>query len=63
MGDNMLSKIDLRDFFEINQGLYNEPASPSQMALLQALASAMEQAAKSKGPHCQGLVHDRDAIH
>lgn len=41
----MLSKVDLRDFFEINQGLYNEPVGPGQMALLQALTQAMDQAA------------------
>ena len=41
----MLSKVDLRDFFEINQGLYNEPVGPGQMALIQALTQAMDQAA------------------
>ena len=41
----MLSKVDLRDFFEINQGLYDEPVAAGQMALIQALAQAMDQAA------------------
>lgn len=40
----MLSKVDLRDFFEINQGLYDEPVAPNQMALIQALAQAMDEA-------------------
>jgi hypothetical protein len=40
----MLSKTDLIDFFEINQGLYNEPASARQLALLHALTQAFEQA-------------------
>lgn len=63
MGDEMLSKIDLCDFFEINQGLYNEPASPSQVALFQALSQAIDRAGVSSGPSLQGLVHDRDATH
>ena len=46
----MLSKIDLRDFFEINQGLYDEPASARQLALLQVLGQALEQAAASRRP-------------
>lgn len=41
----MLSKVDLRDFFEINQGLYDEPVAAGQMALIQALTQAMDQAA------------------
>jgi hypothetical protein len=44
----MLSKIDLRDFFEINQGLYDEPASARQLALLQALTHVLEQSAASR---------------
>lgn len=40
----MLSKTDLIDFFEINQGLYDEPASARQLALLHALTQAFEQA-------------------
>lgn len=44
----MLSKIDLRDFFEINQGLYDEPASARQLALLQALTQVLDQAATSR---------------
>ena len=29
----MLSKVDLRDFFEINQGLYGEPVTPVHLWL------------------------------
>ncbi len=54
----MLSKIDLRDFFEINQGLYDEPASPAQVALFEALAHAMERAAMNN--RAQGLARERD---
>jgi hypothetical protein len=32
----MLSKVDLRDFFEINQGLYDEPVSAAHLGLAQA---------------------------
>lgn len=57
----MLSKIDLSDFFEINQGLYNEPASPSQRALLQAMTHALERAAmNNRTPHRPG---DHDGSH
>lgn len=52
----MLSKIDLMDFFEINQGLYNEPASARQLALLHALTQALEQATPSRRP--AGGRHD-----
>lgn len=34
----MLSKVDLRDFFEINQGLYDEPVTAGHHALIQMLA-------------------------
>lgn len=53
----MLSKIDLRDFYEINQGLYDEPASARQLALLQALTQALEQAAANRRPGA-GREHD-----
>lgn len=46
----MLSKIDLMDFFEINQRLYNEPTSARQLALLHALTQAVEQATASRRP-------------
>jgi hypothetical protein len=46
----MLSKTDLIDFFEINQGLYNEPASARQLALLHALTQAFEQAPTERRP-------------
>lgn len=46
----MLSKIDLMDFFEINQGLYNEPTSARQLALLHALTQAVEQATAGRRP-------------
>jgi hypothetical protein len=46
----MLSKTDLIDFFEINQGLYNEPASARQLALLHALTQAFEQAPTDRRP-------------
>jgi hypothetical protein len=37
----MLTMIDLRDFFEINQGLYGEvPASARQVAMMRILAEA-----------------------
>lgn len=37
----MLTKVDLRDFFEINQGLYGElPASARQMAMMRVLVEA-----------------------
>lgn len=49
----MLSKIDLRDFLEINQGLYNDPASPAQVALFHALTQAMERATGT-GPSMKG---------
>ena len=29
----MLSKVDLQDFFEINQGLYGEPVTPVHLWL------------------------------
>jgi hypothetical protein len=45
----MLSKTDLIDFFEINQGLYDEPASARQLALLHALTQAFEQAPTNRG--------------
>jgi hypothetical protein len=38
----MLSRIDLRDFLEINQGLYGESVSPAHIALFRALAEALE---------------------
>ncbi|HSO41328.1 MAG TPA: hypothetical protein VLR47_00545 [Rhodospirillales bacterium] len=53
----MLSKIDIRDFFEINQGLYDEPASARQLALLQALTQALDQAAVGHRPSA-GSRHD-----
>lgn len=55
----MLSKVDLRDFFEINQGLYDEPASARQLAMLQVLTQVLEQAAASRRP---GSGPDHDAI-
>jgi hypothetical protein len=37
----MLTKVDLRDFFEINQGLYGElPASARQVAMMRILVEA-----------------------
>jgi hypothetical protein len=36
----MLSKVDLRDFFEINQGLYGEPVSAAHHGLAQAFGLA-----------------------
>lgn len=37
----MLTKVDLRDFFEINQGLYGElPASARQVAMMRVLVEA-----------------------
>jgi len=57
----MLSKVDLSDFFEINQGLYNEPASPAQRALLQAMTHALERVAmNNRAPHRSG---DHDGSH
>lgn len=37
----MLSKVDLQDFFEINQGLY-EPASAAHLGLAQAFCLATD---------------------
>jgi hypothetical protein len=37
----MLSKVDLRDFFEINQGLY-EPVSAAHLWLAQAFGLAAD---------------------
>jgi hypothetical protein len=54
----MLSKTDLRDFFEINQVLYGESVSARQLALLQALTQALEQAAASRRA---GPARDHDA--
>lgn len=40
-GGFMLTKVDLCDFFEINQGLYGElPASTRQVAMMRSLAEA-----------------------
>ena len=37
----MLTKVDLRDFFEINQGLYGElPASACHVAMMRILVEA-----------------------
>ena len=37
----MLTKVDLRDFFEINLGLYGElPASARQVAMMRVLVEA-----------------------
>jgi hypothetical protein len=37
----MLTKVDLRDFLEINQGLYGElPASARQVAMMRVLVEA-----------------------
>lgn len=58
MGDTMLSKIDLHDFFEINQGLYNDAASPAQVALLQALTQAMERATATSAS-MKGSEHEK----
>lgn len=44
----MLSKVDLRDFFEINQGLYDEPVTAGHQALLQVLAQALDLAADTR---------------
>ena len=46
----MLSKVDLRDFFEINQGLYGEPVSAVHLALAQAygLEAAIREAALTR---------------
>lgn len=38
----MLSKVDLRDFFEINQGLYGEPLSPAHLGLAQAFGLVVD---------------------
>ena len=42
----MLSKVDLRDFFEINQGLY-EPVSSFHLVLAQAFGLAADTTAAS----------------
>jgi hypothetical protein len=42
-GRFMLSKVDLRDFFEINQGLYRDsPASAMQEAMMRVLFQAFD---------------------
>ena len=48
----MLSKVDLRDFFEINQGLY-EPVSATHLWLAQVfdLAGNTTAAAQTCGAH------------
>lgn len=57
----MLSKIDLCDFLEINQGLYNEPISPAQLALIQAMTQAFEHAAMNgRGSFRTGPGGDHD---
>lgn len=44
----MLSKVDLQDFFEINQGLYGEPVSAAHLvALAQAFGLAADTTAAS----------------
>ena len=58
----MLSRIDLRDFLEINQGLYGEPISPAHLALFRALTEALEPAAMSGRTTRPGKPsHDHDA--
>lgn len=58
----MLSKVDLRDFFEINQGLYNEPASSSQIALIQAMTQALDRAESGhRAPHRPGSADDHNS--
>ncbi len=49
----MLSKVDLRDFFEINQGLYDEPMSPAHLGLAKAfgLVADTMAAALTRGVH------------
>ena len=47
----MLSKVDLRDFFEINQGLYGEPVTPVHLWLAQAWSMADAMAALPRDPH------------
>ena len=44
----MLSKVDLRDFFEINQGLYGEPVSAGHLAMIQMLTQAFGLAADTR---------------
>lgn len=58
-GEIMLSKVDLRDFFEINQGLYDEPPSTQQLALLQALTQTLEQAPAGRS---SGSSRDHDKV-
>lgn len=60
----MLSKVDLRDFFEINQGLYEEPISPAQIALIQAMTQALERTAMGNhAAHRAPTIHDHDGSH
>ena len=45
----MLSKVDLRDFYEINQSLYSgSPASAAQEVLIRALFQAFDLAASGE---------------
>jgi hypothetical protein len=51
----MLSKVDLRDFFEINQGLY-EPVSAAHLLLAQALGLATDTRAAAQT--CDAHPHE-----
>lgn len=45
----MLSKVDLRDFFEINQSLYSDsPASAAEEAMIRALFQAFDLSASGQ---------------
>lgn len=61
----MLTKVDLRDFFEINQGLYGElPASARQVAMMRILVEAFSLAPAdtvrvSSGPATQARPERR----
>jgi hypothetical protein len=45
----MLSKVDLRDFFEINQSLYSgSPASAAQEAMMRVLFQAFDLSASGQ---------------
>lgn len=53
----MLTKVDLRDFFEINQGLYGElPASARQVAMMRILVEAFSLAPADAARVCAGPV-------
>lgn len=53
----MLTKVDLRDFFEINQGLHGElPASARQVAMMRVLVEAFSLAPADVARGCGGPV-------